>query len=495
MTRRAPIVAAVLAGLALIGIAGFILFTGRPAGDGSPEDDGAGQLEAAEAVPGADDSAGSAADGGAGDTPLGPQSVEELAVSTVRLLGLDADGGVLCAESGVVVTNDGAVLTTYRLAGDDPSCVYDRLGVALTYDADDPTELAYEATVEAAEGDFVVLRPSAAIGAAPWPPLPWTPAPLRFGAIPEVGQALRVLGYTEVLDTDASVRVSQTGLTVTDRTSDAYLVDGVLAPGSEGGMAVDDEGWVVGLVDVGDATRVLPIDDARPVLEAANADEPLVASLESGPAPIDVNFSAITLSSPRFSEQGEFEPGSFEEVKVATSGTDSLCLTFVWSGIPVGATWDALWYRNGVLESEQATTDATWEATDDNQVFWQCAQDPDGLKPGTWEFGFRLQGRTMFVEAIEMVGTPPELVPLEWVNETGVPLCEFAVNPVAPLDYAGLNILPSGTTFEPGKTLRYELPPGRYIVEAHDCDGELVIGVYNGLEVSSESDRLALKAG
>ena len=107
-----------------------------------------------------------AADGVSG--PQGPvlnPTVDQLAQSTVRIVGLDGNGDPLCSGSGTFVSSDGMILTNAHVVTRDAVCNFDSLGIAVTDDSSRPPSLLYRADLLSLDNelDLAVLRVSRGI--------------------------------------------------------------------------------------------------------------------------------------------------------------------------------------------------------------------------------------------------------------------------------------------------------------------------------------------
>jgi hypothetical protein len=323
-----------------------------------------------------------------------------------------------------------------------------------------------------------------------------------------IGDNIRVLGYPEIGgETITFTNGSVSGFTAQAGIGDRALIktDATIAGGNSGGAAVNADGELIGIPTKARASESGPAVDCRPLADT-NADGAVDASdncvpiggflngirpinlalsligeaRQASPQPIEqevtkvpVDLDAVTVSNPRFS-LGESENVPKEVVLTATAGIPELCLFVDWTGIPEGAEWDGLWYRDQEVVEEYSLVKQTWKFGPEGSNFWMCAiEEQTGLPAGLYELGFFLDGELVFAEGIVLTDTPVEVITTTWTNNTEGDVCGLAVNP-AGSGPVGLNELPAGTVIEPGGTVGLDLPGGAAMVEAYDCDGNAI---------------------
>lgn len=478
-----------------------------------------------------------------------PATPQQLALSTVQVVGLDEDMNPRCAGSGVIVTADGIILTNAHVVRSSVDCRFSSLGVAVTVDPSQPPELVYGAQVEAIQldVDLAVLRIIGPLiqGDASWPAT-FPAAPLGDSDTVELGDPVRIIGYPMI----GGETITLTTGTVSGFTSQAGVgsralikTDATIAAGNSGGLAVDAEGRVIGIPTKARASEGGPAIDCRPIndtngdgeidgddtcvpvggflngirpinlslglLAAAGASDPAnpdVAHSEPGPVDLD----EVELFNPRFSLAMDADGGPAAEQVTASAGVDSLCFFVDGQGrLPSGTSWDGVWYVDSMAVSRETNyiESAGLEAQRSHR-FGLCLEAGDGtadgaeevegqaaegmargsgdgpgagLKAGVYELAFYLGGQLAFVEGFEITAEPVEVVSVEWVNRTGVPLCELAINPLADLKQIGINELPRDMVIAPDEHWIAPLPVGPLVVvEATDCNGEVVANNFGG---------------
>jgi len=296
------------------------------------------------------------------------------------------------------------------------------------------------------------------------------------------------------------------------------------ARASEGGPAIDcrpvNDTNGDGLVDEADTcvpvggflNGIRPINLSFDLLAAAGASDPAELG-DGGTPPIEVDLDEVDLFNPRFSLAMDDDGGPVDKEVTATAGVDQLCFFVDGIGsLPAGVSWDGVWYVDSMavrretqyveagdldgdgphrfglcLEADgepgAVTAGDGSGGTDDESAGGEGAEA--GLKAGVYELAFYLGGQLAFVEGFELTAEPAEVVSIRWVNETGVPLCELAINPLADLKEIGINELPVDTVIGPDEQWATPLPVGtRVVVEATDCEGEVVANNFEGLPVN-----------
>ncbi len=454
---------------------------------------------------------------------IGPRGIEALALSTVQLVGLNDDLEPECAGSGVIVGSDGTILTNAHVVTSEEGCEFTSIGVGVTVDSNDPAVVRYRADVLVVDLalDLAVLRISQHLDPASVEPLPaaFRAAPLGDSDTVELGDDVRILGYPVIGgETITLTTGSVSGFTAQAGIGTRALIktDATISAGNSGGMAVDTDGRVIGiptkarasetgpaidcrpLTDTNDdgavddadncvpvggfLNGVRPINLALPLLAAADSADPLGPVVESDEERFD--FSQVLIENPRFS-LGREENVPIDEVVTATAGISELCFFVDWQGIPVGSAWAGEWFVDGELEKDLGFRDQRWTIEEEGQNFWLCAKEQNalGLPAGVYEIGFFLEGMLLFVEGIELTEEPVEVVPVTWSNVTEGDICGLAVNPFADSGQVGLDELGADESIPPGASTTMNLPLGRVVVEAYDCDGDPVADAFGGLEI------------
>lgn len=446
---------------------------------------------------------------GSDDGGDGP-SVDLLAQATVQIVGLGPDGNGLCSGSGTFVSAQGMILTNAHVVTRDSVCDFDSLGIAVTSDSGRPPDLLYGAELLAVDNDLdlavlMVGEPleEGVVGMSEFPAM-------TLGDSDElmIGDDLRIFGYPEIGgETITFTNGSVSGFTAQAGIGDRALIktDATIAGGNSGGAAVDNDGHLIGIptkarasesgpavdcrpladtnndgqVDEADncvpiggfLNGLRPINLARPLIDRAGSANPQV--LEPAKPDVEVDVDAVVMSRPRFS-LGESDNAPVEVVRSATGGIEELCLFVDWEGIPDGAEWDGLWYHDKELVEDFSLVGQTWDFGSVGNNFWMCAIDGDGgLDPGLYELGFFLSGELVFAEGIVITAEPVPVFATTWENTTEVDICGLAVNPLGS-GPAGLNELEPTAVIPPGDTVTLDLAAGDAVVEAYDCDGDVV---------------------
>ncbi len=458
-----------------------------------------------------------------------PQSVEELARSTVQLIGLTSAGDPACAGSGVLIGADGTILTNAHVVTSGPGCEFSSVGVAVIENSGEPAKLQYRAELLAVDRklDLAVLRIVAYLTETIEPLPEFSVAALGDSDTVDLGDDIRILGYPVIGgETITFTNGSVSGFTKQAGIGNRALIktDATIAAGNSGGIAVDADGRVVGIPTKARASETGPAVDCRPLSDTNEDgrvdDEDIcvpVGGFLNGVRPInlakillqqaqgadpigtvlrprgDVDLSNVTFSNPRFSLGKNDETNQpIDIVTTASAGIPEICFFADWQGVPDGTVWDGVWYVDGELAPRLGFTDITWANGESGENFWLCAPglEGDGLPAGIYEIGFFLEGEVVFAEGFEIVEDEVDVHTIDWSNNTDVEVCGLAINPLAESGQTGLNELEPGDSIPPGESRPLELATGRVVVEAYDCLGRLVADAYDGLDIEQSTTLL-----
>ncbi len=456
-------------------------------------------------------------------SPAAP-TTSELARTTVRIAGLDDTGRALCAGSGVLVAEEGIILTNAHVVVGDEDCPLRRLAVGVTLETSDPPELRYEGRVLAIDQalDLAVVKIVGML--SPDDQFEFEPnfPSAILGDSDEValGDNLRILGYPVIGgETITQTSGSVSGFVAQDSVSTPRALiktDASISAGNSGGMAVNAAGEVVGIPTKAGANEQGPAVDCRPVsdtnndgridgedvcmpiggflnsIRPINLARDLLARAEAVQGDADgmrnpgppVDLSTVSLWNPRFS-QGEEDDAPVDQVVTLAEGVTEICLFVDWAGIPNGATWAAVWSYEGE-QIPKFTIYKVWEYGKQGRNFWYCAEDRRGHAAGVYEVGLFIDDKLAFVEAIEVTEQPAEVHAVTWVNKSDQDLCGLAVNPLAMSRHAGVNELEPDQILAPGDGVVLDLPAGTVVVEAYDCAGNAVAAELDGLSIPED---------
>ena len=450
-----------------------------------------------------------------------PPTIAELAQATVQIVGLDDDGESVCAGSGVLVGSQGIILTNAHVVAADESCQFTRIGVAVTKNITEPPSLMYLADTLVSDPllDLAVLRISGPLSSDEGPDIPPNFPGASLGDSDEVqlGDNVRILGYPVIGgDTITSTTGSVSGFSTQLEIGSRALIktDAAISAGNSGGMALNDDGEVIGIPtrarasDTGPAVDcrqlsdtngdgqiddqdncvpvggflngIRPINLARDLL--ARAEAIMQAGSQLDPDRGSLDLSDVAIGNPRFSS-GVENDNPVDDVATVLEGAEEICLFVDWSGIPNGVAWAAVWSLDGEQIDDFGIYDGTWEFGESGRNFWYCADDKRGHRAGTYEIGLFIDHQLAFVEAIEVTTEEVEKHEVTWVNQTEEDICGLAINPLALRRHAGINELPVGDVIKSGQSRTIELPAGVIVVEAYNCNGEAIAAELDGLVI------------
>ncbi|MFN3216992.1 MAG: trypsin-like peptidase domain-containing protein [Acidimicrobiales bacterium] len=441
-------------------------------------------------------------------------SVDDLARSVVQVQLLLGDQ-ITCTGSGTIVEADGTVLTNSHVIAQSPFCPHDRIGVAITDRPEQPPVLAFEAEllVDDAELDLAVIRIARTLDGEP--------VTQEFPVVEigdsdtlSLGDRLRVIGYPgiggeTITFTEGTISgfVSVPG--IGDR---SWLkTDATISGGNSGGLAVDGEGFLVGIptiVGTGDGL----ITDCR-VVNDTNGDGRIdqtdncvpVGGFINGIRPVnlaeDVLTAAATATPIQPAEPMVAEPMAAERpvatdgvwslsttdgipdapVTVVQAGVPQLCLSWDFEAVPPGAPVEIVWLIDGTPEP-----DAGFVGVNEGQEtggFFSCITNDAGLAGGIYEVGWFVDDEPVFADGIYVGGNRTPIT-LTVLNATDTALCVVQFAPSGTITF-GLNRI--AAPIPPGGTFDVVLASGRYDGRVIDCDGALLIEDTEGADIDTDS--------
>ena len=419
--------------------------------------------------------------------------------------------GWLLLGSGSLIRDDGLILTNAHLVENDPTCPYDTIGIAVLEAADQPPTLSYVGDLLIVDQalDLAVVKISADLeGRDVDAEFPY----LSLGDSEEVdlGDPIRVLGYPAIGgDTITLTRGAVSGFTEQrDIDGRAWIkTDATISGGNSGGVAVDDDGQLIGVPTIaGSGANVDPTDcraiqdtngdgflddrdscvpiggfinGLRPVNLAlsliADADgaTPIVIEPATVPEPPVVVVDAV-LGSISFSTGVDDRDEPIDEVDSIPSGvTERVCGFWDYDGMVDGTSFDALWYFDGVFIEDASILDTEWFGGLSGN-WWVCFIGSEAaLDDGTYELVLNVQGELAASEAI-VVGGDGSVTEFELVNETGDQIC-FVMISLSDAQNWGPDELGDTETIPAGVSRVFEMPPAFYDLRALDCARDVIV--------------------
>ena len=431
-------------------------------------------------------------------TPRLPPSVDELARSVVQIQLLLGDQ-ITCTGSGTIVVADGTVLTNSHVIAQSPFCPHDRIGVAITDRPEQPPRLSFEADllVNDPELDLAVIRIARTLDGAP--------VAEEFPVVEigdsdslSLGDRLRVIGYPgiggeTITFTEGTISgfVSVPG--IGDR---SWLkTDATISGGNSGGLAVDGDGFLVGIptiVGTGDGLitdcrvvndtngdgRIDQNDNCVPVGGFINGIRPVnlaadVLAAAATATPIDQGGPQVT--EPMAAERPRAFDGVWSlsttdgipdaPVTVVPAGVPQLCLSWSYEAVPPGAPVEIVWIIDG--EPDPAAGFVGVNEGEATGAFFSCITNDGGLAGGVYEVGWFVDDEPVFADGI-YVGGNRDAITLRVANETDTALCVVQFAPSGTVTF-GLNRI--AAPVPPGATFDIALASGRYDARVIDCDG------------------------
>jgi hypothetical protein len=457
-----------------------------------------------------------------GEFVVGPET-EDLTRAAVLLLQLDDLGDPICfSGSGSLVSPDGKILTNAHVVADDPSCHYDRLGVALVETSDEPPRLEYLAEVVAFDEalDLAVARIATDLDGNPVEPVDLPHVAIGDSGMVGLGDSLRILGFPGIGgDTITFTRGAVSGFVAQRGVDDprAWIkTDATIAGGNSGGMAVNEAGELVAIpttAGAGDAAptdcRVIEdtnldgfIDDddtCIPIggfingLRPVNLALTLLADADSA-APIEPVSPSVDPSTGFDVDQVEIQDVYFapdvtvadqptEIVDALPAGAQQVCAFWSYAGMRDGVTYDAIWRVDGIPDADASFVDDVWGGGESGE-WWVCAINDTGLTDGLYEFELTVEGEFLVAETI-FVGGNRQPASVTITNDSSDTICFVFISPTLS-GYWGLDELGPTEVIEPSGTRVFDdLVTGRYDVSLRDC-GLGVLTEWTGIDLTGE---------
>jgi len=457
--------------------------------------------------------------------PPGDVEVEDLAQAVVQITAL-ADGDPVWGGSGTLVSEDGLILTNAHVV-DDRYDEYDELGVALTRETDEIPELEYLAEIRAVDYalDLAVIEITEEYdGGDVDETFPFVP----IGDSDDVGigDEIQILGYPGIGgDTITFTQGAVSGFTGERSVGDRAWIktDATIAGGNSGGLAVNEDGELIGVpttagsgsdasfVDcrfladtngdgfLDDEDNCVPvggfINGLRPtalalaLIEAAEDGEEYVSpyyeedAIEDAPSggfdAEDVRIYSVVFA-PGVTDADE----PTEVILLAPSATPRLCAFWEYEGMQDGMTWDAIWYIDGEQDESGSILGDTWVGGDSGS-WWVCIVDElEGLPDGLYEVVISVEGDPSGSEAIFVGGqhAPSEL---DIDNQSSNEVCGVWLSPTGAENW-GIEELGRETILPAGELVTIGLATGTYDMLLVDCNGDTILEEYE-LEILEPS--------
>lgn len=440
-----------------------------------------------------------------------PVGVDDLAQAVVQIFALDEDDNPVWTGSGTIITESGFILTNGHVV-DDRFDEYDHLGVAITESEDSAPELGYVAEIRSVDYaiDLAVIEITETVdGDAVEEEFPF----VQVGDSDDVhlGDDIQVLGYPGIGgDTITFTRGSVSGFTSERSVGDRAWIktDATISGGNSGGLAVNDDGHLIGVPTIvgsgsdenyvdcrvledtngdgfldesdscipvgGFINGIRPANLAQLLIESAlNGEEyvsPYGGEDVEGPTPTGgFDTSIIDIYGFQFSPDVTEDDQPTEVVPALPSLPPSICAFWEYEGMADGESWDAIWYIDGEQDDQGSIIGDTWSGGE-NGTWWACILDDAGLPDAVYEIVIQVEGEVQGGSSL-YVGDAHPIVNLDFVNETSTEVCAIAISPPETQFWGGDKLGP-GVTIPPGESLIVEVGAGDYDFLVLDCNDE-----------------------
>ncbi len=475
-----------------------------------------------------DDTSATPQDSGAEPTQEGePVGVSDLAKAVVEVFALDGGGEPVWHGSGTIITKDGLILTNAHVV-DTRYDEYESLGIGITEDEDSPPNMKYAAEIRAVDYalDLAVIEITEEIdGGTVLEDFPF----VSLGDSDEVGigDEMRVLGYPGIGgETITFTRGSVSGFTSDRSVGDRAWIktDATIAGGNSGGLAVNEDGELIGVPTVvgsgsdsqfvdcriledtngdgftdendscvsvgGFINGIRPVKLALDLIEAVQDNDEYVSpyydieDVEETPSG-GFDTGDIALSNLVFSPEVTDDNEPTDVVKVLPSGAGQVCAFWDYEGMEDGMEWDAIWFVDGEQHEAGSILGDTWVGGASGN-WWVCIFDEElGLADGLYELSIQVQNDTQGSDAIWVGDEHNEIVQFDLDNTTSFDICAAWVSPTGAQNW-GFEDLGADVFLDAGTVVSLELPVGIYDILMRDCDSNDILEEYD-IEISEDS--------
>jgi S1-C subfamily serine protease len=451
-----------------------------------------------------------------GGQPAGDRSTEDLARATVQILALVRVGDgfqAIWTGSGSIIDSNGLILTNAHVV-DNRWSEYTDLGVSLIDRADQAPELTYLAEIVAIDYslDLAVIRIISDMeGLAVSPSLPTVA--LGDSDLVELGGTLRIFGYPGIGGETITFTTGAVSGFTSERGIDgrAWIkTDATIAGGNSGGMAVDDQGRLIGIptlasagaeqeniVDcrpVADTNRdgvvneqdtcvplggfingLRPVNLALPVIEAARQGQQYVAGGSVEPQG-GYDLEATFFYNLQFSTGATADDRPEQVVAYLPGGSMELCIFWDYEGLADGMDWSAIWFVDREFSEAGSILNASWNGGNAGS-WWACIFNDNGLPDGTFEVSLEVEGEVLASESI-FVGGQRQIRNFELSNQSSETICYAFLSPSMAQNWGQDELGPQEILYT-GDLSTFLVVTGEYDLLLMDCSYTRLVEEYN----------------
>ncbi|MFN8457946.1 MAG: serine protease [Anaerolineae bacterium] len=375
------------------------------------------------------------------------QNVLHAAVQIVALNLEGKSGSTAWTGSGTIVDPNGLILTNYHVVEENGE--WNKLGVAITTQSDQPPQPTYfaEIAAKAPRLDLAVLRIVSDLDGQPFDPAAANLAYVPLGSADslEVGDELNIFGYPGIGGATITFTKGEVSGFVNEEGVDyprAWIkTDATIAGGNSGGTAVDETGFLTGIptklgagntdyfadvrpiqdtngdgvVDENDTPISLggflnslrPVNLAYPLIEAARSGEQIEVEanpgqpqqIEAQPAPQSGLGSQPEIGSIIFATQQKADGLPKDPNKSFPAGITQLLAYFDYQGMQNDADFNYVWTLDEVTI---ASNSLAWDGDSQGTYLLSLDNGGDPMPEGTYKLvlgqnGALLQGGAVTV--------------------------------------------------------------------------------------------------
>jgi Trypsin-like peptidase domain len=332
------------------------------------------------------------------------KSLTELSAAVVQIRRFAASGEACSNSTGVVITADGLILTSYRGIAATPGCDNPDLLIAFVDGTDSAPKVRFRGHVagENAAVDLAVVQIDRDSQGRRVPLPALTPVELSHAVIPVEGVAVRTLAFSQAESATLSV-LSGTAALPSAEAGWLNLTSPIPSGGAGAGV-FDISGHLVGIVTQAGwndtLTQARPIALAGSLLQRVGVDSiaaagppPTVLAEAVTPKPVasvatgPVKVSDVQLTAGKVAGSAAPLPA----VKSLPGGSPSACIFWTIEGVRPGMKHGGVWAVNGLPVT--SATDLMWNQSTRERTNWCWPANSGPLPSGTHTFRYSVEGK------------------------------------------------------------------------------------------------------
>ncbi len=339
---------------------------------------------------------------GAPTTTESPRkSLTELSAAVVQIRRFAASGEACTNSTGVVLTADGLILTSYQGVAATPGCDNPDLLLAFVEGTDSAPKVRFRGHVagENAAVDLAVVQIDRDSQGRRVPLPALTPVELSHAVIPGDGVAVRTLAFSQAESATLSVLSGTAALPSAD--ADWLNLTSPIPSGGVGAGVFDISGHLLGIVTQAGwndtLTQARPIALAGSLLQRVGVDYIAAAGTPVADTTIPQSVASVATGSVKVSGvqltagkvAGSAAP--LPAVKSLPGGSPTACIFWTIEGVRPGMKHGGVWLVNGLPAT--SATDLRWNQSTKERTNWCWPTKSGPLPSGTHTFRYSVEGK------------------------------------------------------------------------------------------------------